>query len=101
MKIKLISLVGFCASTVLLNATLNIGFEDLTFTSGNYENGANLPGAETVTNDPWGDGSVPSQGVKDSSFSSDSATFSNSHTNVYLAADAGGGVSYDYWDGGA
>ena len=101
MKITLMSLFGLCASIVLLNATLNIGFEDLTFTSGNYENGANLPGVETVTNDPWGDGSVPSQGVRDSSFSSGSATFSNSHTNVYLAADASGGVSYDYWDGWA
>ena len=101
MKITIMSFVGFYASTVLLNATLNIDFEDLTFTSGNYENGSNLPGAETVTNDPWGDGSVPSQGVRDSSFSSGSATFSNSHTNVYLAADAGGGVSYDYWNGWA
>ena len=101
MKFSTTSLVLLLASSVLLNATLNIGFENLSFTSGNYENGANLPGVETVTNDPWGDGSVPSQGVRDSSFSSGSATFSNSHTNVYLAADASGGVAYDYWSGWA
>ncbi|MFL2832181.1 MAG: DUF4465 domain-containing protein [Coraliomargaritaceae bacterium] len=98
MKISTTSLVLLLASAVLLNATLNIGFENLSFTSGNYENGANLPGAETVTNDPWGDGSVPSQGVRVSSFSSGSATFSNTHTNVYSAPNAGGGVAYDYWD---
>ena len=101
MKITVISLIGISASAVLLNATLNIGFENLSFTSGNYENGANLPGAETVTNDPWGDGSVPSQGVRGGSFSSGSATFSNSHTNVYSAPNAGGSVSYDYWNGWA
>jgi len=101
MKLTVISFIGISASAILLNAALNIGFEDLSFTTGNYENGANLPGSEVVTNDPWGDGSVPSQGVKDPSFSSGSATFSNSHTNVYSAADAGGVVLYDYWSGWA
>jgi len=101
MKLTVISFIGISASAILLNAALNIGFEDLSFTTGNYENGANLPGSEAVTNDPWGDGSVPSQGVKDSSFFSGSATFSNSHTNVYSEADAGGVVLYDYWSGWA
>jgi hypothetical protein len=81
-----------------------ITFEDLSFTAGDYENGAHLPGGELITNDPWGDGSVPSQGVKNSSFTSGAGTvgtFANSHTNVYGDANGGGGVIYDFWSGWA
>jgi hypothetical protein len=39
--------------------------------------------------------------VRNSSFSSGSATFSNTHTNVYSDVDAGGGILYDYWAGWA
>lgn len=92
------------ACSLTASASAAITFEELPFAAGDYENGANLPGSETIVNDPWADGSVPSQGSKSSSFTSGagiSGTFSNNHTNVYTEPDGAGDVAYDYWDGWA
>ena len=79
-----------------------IGFEDLSFTSGDFENGPNLTGTtDPPVNDPYGTGG--SLVTKNSTFASSgggmSATFSNTYNAFYSGANATGGVVFDFWNG--
>ncbi len=81
-----------------------ITFEDLTFVSGNHENGRNLTGLESTTNDPWGPGSG-SIVTKNSTFTSGSGgtvgIFQNTYSRAYDQPDGEGSFQYDFWSGWA
>ncbi|MFW5893957.1 MAG: DUF4465 domain-containing protein [Verrucomicrobiota bacterium] len=102
-KINLILTPIALAGLVSL-ASANIGFEGLTFTDGDYENGENLSGSSSTTNDPFGPGSG-SVVTKNSSFQSGSAfgtgTFANVYNEKFDGPDGTGNFEYDYWSGWA
>lgn len=76
-------------------------FEGLTFTgASDHENGANLSGNSTITNDPYGPG-TGSTVEKISNISSGNATLANSYTTAWSAPDGGGDFFYDSWSGWA
>jgi hypothetical protein len=76
-------------------------FEGLTFTgASDHENGANLSGTSTITNDPYGPG-TGSTVEKISSISSGNATLANSYTTAWSDPDGAGDLFYDSWSGWA
>ncbi|MCC5845406.1 MAG: DUF4465 domain-containing protein [Verrucomicrobia bacterium] len=81
-----------------------ITLEDLSFASGNHENGEHLTGTETITNDPWGPGSG-SIVTKNSTFTSGSGgtigIFQNTYNRAYDQPDGEGSFQYDFWSGWA
>lgn len=81
-----------------------ITLEDLSFASGNHENGEHLTGTETITNDPWGPGSG-SIVTKNSTFTSGNGgtvgIFQNTYSRAYDQADGEGSFQYDFWSGWA
>lgn len=84
MKNILYPLLGLCSCA--LTAAPFADFEDLTYASGNYENGANLTGTETIENRFGED--VP---VRDSTFTSGGATFDNEYVTYSW------GTSWSQW----
>jgi hypothetical protein len=85
-------------------ASANIGFEVLSFTAGDFENGANLSGSSSTSNDPFGPGSG-SLVTKNSTFQSTSAfgtgTFANVYNEKFDGLNGTGNFEYDYWSGWA
>lgn len=81
-----------------------ITFEDLSFTSGDFENGSNLTGTETIQNDPWGPG-TGSVVTRNSTFTSGTTgttgTFHNTYSRKYDSPDGTGLLEYDFWNGWA
>ncbi len=76
-------------------------FEGLPFTGvSSHENGANLTGNSTITNDPYG-ANTGSTVKKISTFSSGGATLGNTYTKKYSEHNGGGDFEYDFWNGWA
>lgn len=76
-------------------------FEGLTYSGiSNFENGANLAGNSTTTNDPYGPG-TGSTIDKSSSFSSGAASLRNLHTTAWTGSNGTGDFLYDSWSGWA
>ncbi|MEO0453309.1 MAG: DUF4465 domain-containing protein [Verrucomicrobiota bacterium] len=76
-----------------------IDFEDLSFTSGNFENGANLGGSVNIVNDPFGP-STGSTVTNTSSFTSgttDQATFETNYTEGYTGPNGTGSFTFSSW----
>ncbi len=76
-----------------------IDFEDLSFASGDFENGANLGGTPVIVNDPFGPGSGSSV-TNTSSFTSGSAytaTFDTEYSAFYDGANGTGTFQFDTW----
>ena len=85
-------------------ASANIGFENVSFASGlNFENGENLFGTTTVTNQPFG--SPGSLVTKESSvaFSNSGMTglFDNVFNEKFDQEDGAGNSEFTYWSGWA
>lgn len=83
--------------------TVPLTFEDLSFAAGDFENGANLTGTTTTTNDPFGPG-TGSLLTKDSVFTTgvgNSGSFANTFSEKYDAPDGGGSLEYTSWSGWA
>ncbi len=85
------------------SATLGIGFEDLSFVSGNFENGANLSGTTVVTNDPFGPGGslVTTESDFASTGSGITGNFANTYNEFFDGPDGTGTFQFDFWSGWA
>lgn len=98
MKKSHLSLTSLLGSVTIASA--NFGFEGLNFTSGNFENGANLSGTSIVTNNPFGgSGSlVTTSSTFRDSFEGNTATFANTYNAQYSGLDGTGAFQFDFWN---
>ncbi|MEM7792361.1 MAG: DUF4465 domain-containing protein [Verrucomicrobiota bacterium] len=87
-----------------LPASIIADFEGLSFASGNFENGSNLSGSSSTTNDPFGPSSgslVTKNSVFQSGNGSQTANFSNTFNENYDGADGSGNLLFSFWSGWA
>ncbi len=101
----LVRIFGFSLAVMLGVSAMSstsrgvIGFEDLDFVSGDFENGKFLAGTSTTTNDPFGPGSG-SLVARESVFAVDSlGSFSNSYSEKFSGLDGGGDFEFSFWSG--
>jgi hypothetical protein len=104
MKKTNLTIIPFALVGLVPLASAHIGFEDLGFSSGDFENGANLSGTSSTSNDPFGPGSG-SLVTQNASFQSTSAfgtgTFANVYDEKFDGPNGTGNLEFTSWRGWA